>query len=1193
MRRTRYTHGFMACAMLFVVVLAVAATPAAATDVTYSGQKIVITQPGTYVLKNDITNSNQLICIEIQASNVVFDGAGHLIDGVDAENSAGIYVHGPSTAASGVVIKNVRMQDWYYGVYLHETKSSRIEASTLSSNGFTGAVVYSNAVGNSITGCTVTGNGYGLVFSAGAANGVVSNNAIRQNERGLYAYLSDGITVTGNTIEQNINNGIQLHTSGGCSIYNNKLNNNLNVIFIGEPFKANTWSVTPGAEWNPKNIVGGPKVGGNYWARPDNTGFSQTSADANGDGFVDSPLTIAEQNVDNYPLAMYNGPTPSTTPTPNITTPTPGVQSPFKAVTLPARLEAENYDNGGEGVAYHDVEPENLGKAYRTAEGVDVETANGITNIGYIRAGEWTEYTVNVPTAGTYPATFRVAGWGDGRKIDVSVDGAPKATVAVPNSGSYTAFKTVTVPLALEAGTKTIRLTFNTDKQNLDYIDFGATTTTVTPTPTVTGSVTPQPGGQAAYHGPHVLPGTVQAEDFDIGGQNVAYWDSTTENKAKTNNAAYADRGNEYVDAETVGGISNLAWVTNGEWTEYTVDVSAAGSYTATFRVGSWANGRKVVLTVDGAPGCTIAVPNTGSYTAYQEVTAPLSLAAGTHVIRLTFQGDGMNVDWFRVGDGTGGPEPTVTQTPVVTPTPTPIANGSQAPYKNLVAPGRVEAEDYDTGGEDVAYHDTTAENQGQAYRLSEGVDVDAGGTTHIGYVQSGEWVEYTVNVPTAGTYPTGFRVGSWYPELGARTIAVSVNGAAKGTVNVPLTGSDKAYQTVTVPLALDAGAQTIRLTFNGARQNLDWFEIGTGTAPSQTVTVAPTVTGSVTPQPGGQAAYHGPHVLPGTVQAEDFDIGGQNVAYWDSTVENKAKTNNAAYADRGNEYVDAETVGGISNLAWVTNGEWTEYTVDVSAAGSYTATFRVGSWANGRKVVLTVDGAPGCTIAVPNTGSYTAYQEVTAPLSLAAGTHVIRLTFQGDGMNVDWFRVDGGASPTVTVTTTATATATTTATPSTGGQTPYNGPHTAPGRVQAEDFDNGGQNVAYWDSTVENKAATTPGSTAYRANEYVDAETGNGISNIGWITSGEWSEYTVDVSATGSYTATFRVGAWADGRQVVLTVDGAPGCTIAVPNTGSDTAYQDVTAPLSLTAGTHVIRLAYQGNSMNIDWFETSLPPA
>ncbi|MEN6341340.1 MAG: NosD domain-containing protein, partial [Methanospirillum sp.] len=541
--------------MLFVVVLAVAVTPASATDVTYSGQKITITQPGTYVLKNDITNNNQLICIEIQASNVVFDGAGHLIDGVDAESSAGIYVHGPSSAISGVTIKNVRMQDWYYGVYLHGTGNSRIEGSTLSSNGFAGAVVYENAVGATITGCTVTGNTYGVVFSNGATNGVVSDNQINQNDRGLYVYLSDGLTATRNVISDNINSGIQFHTSGGGTIYNNRLNNNLNVAFAGEPFKANAWSVTPGTAWSPANIIGGPKVGGNFWSRPDGTGFSQTNTDANGDGFIDVPLQIAEQNFDYYPLAEYHGVTPSIT-TPTVTqTPTPGVQTPYRSVTLPARLEAENYDLGGEGVAYHDNEAANLGGAYRTTEGVDVESAGGVTNIGYIRSGEWTEYTVNVPATGTYPATFRVAGWDTGRQIAVSVDGASKPTVAVPNSGSYDAWRTVTVQIPLEAGTRVIRFAFSSDKQNLDYVDFGTPTgVTTTPTPTVTTTVTAtvtQHPGQSAYNGPHALPGTVQAEDFDNGGQNVAYYDSTVENKAKTNNIAYADRGNEYVDAET------------------------------------------------------------------------------------------------------------------------------------------------------------------------------------------------------------------------------------------------------------------------------------------------------------------------------------------------------------------------------------------------------------------------------------------------------------------------------------------------------------------------------------------------------------------------------------------------------------------------------------------------------------------
>ena len=632
---------------LLLVALAGAAIPATATDLTYSGQKIVISQPGTYVLKNDISNSNQLICIEIRASNVVFDGGGHLIDGTDAEGSAGIFVNGIDYTVTGVTIKNVRIQDWYYGVYLYGADNSKIQSATLQSNGFTGAVSYKNAVGNTITGCTITGNGYGLVFSDGATNGVVSDNKINQNDRGLYVYSSDGIAVTRNEFGNNINSGLQLHTSGGGTIHNNRLNNNLNVAFTGEPFKANAWSVTPPAtNWNPANIIGGPKVGGNYWGRPDGTGYSQTNADANGDGFIDTPLQIAEQNFDNYPLAPWSGPTPTVTVTVPTTTITSGQQSPYRAVTLPGRLEAENYDLGGEGVAYHDLEAANQGKAYRPSEGVDVETKGTTTNVGYIRTGEWIEYTVNVASTGTYTATFRVAAWSSGRQIAVSVDGVPKATVSLPVTGSYTAWKTVSTQIPLEAGTHVIRLAFN-NNQNLDYVDFTTTGSTVVPTTTPTGVVPTQQPGQSPYNGPHALPGTVQAEDFDNGGQNVAYWDSTTENKPLNTPGYVAYRPNEYVDAETINGISDIGWITDGEWLEYTVDVASAGTYTATFRVASWGDGRKITVTVDGAPGCTVNVPNTGSPSVYHEVPATLALSQGTHVIRLTFNNNSQNIDWF------------------------------------------------------------------------------------------------------------------------------------------------------------------------------------------------------------------------------------------------------------------------------------------------------------------------------------------------------------------------------------------------------------------------------------------------------------------------------------------------------------------------------------------------------------------
>ena len=86
----------------------------------------------------------------------------------------------------------------------------------------------------------------------------------------------------------------------------------------------------------PPNVLGGPRIGGNFWGAPDGTGFSQTNPDVNGDGFVDTAFQIAEQNFDNSPLALY---TDSGTVTPTPTT-SPGV------VTVPGGSGAPTDTNG-------------------------------------------------------------------------------------------------------------------------------------------------------------------------------------------------------------------------------------------------------------------------------------------------------------------------------------------------------------------------------------------------------------------------------------------------------------------------------------------------------------------------------------------------------------------------------------------------------------------------------------------------------------------------------------------------------------------------------------------------------------------------------------------------------------------------------------------------------------------------------
>ncbi len=171
---------------------------------------------------------------------------------------------------------------------------------------------------------------------------------------------------------------------------------------------------------------------------------------------------------------------PTTTATP---TPTPTQAGPFKPLSIPGRIEAEDYDLGGEGVAYHDTTPGNEGGVYRHDD-VDIETIAGESSpsVGWIRDGEYLTYTANVTQSGSYTLSARVASPDGGRKISFSVDGVPMATIAVPKTGSFVKFTTVQVPVTLHTGSCVLKLSFSGERQNINWIEFVPGTIT---TPTV------------------------------------------------------------------------------------------------------------------------------------------------------------------------------------------------------------------------------------------------------------------------------------------------------------------------------------------------------------------------------------------------------------------------------------------------------------------------------------------------------------------------------------------------------------------------------------------------------------------------------------------------------------------------------------------------------------------------------------
>ena len=154
-------------------------------------------------------------------------------------------------------------------------------------------------------------------------------------------------------------------------------------------------------------------------------------------------------------------------------------------VVLPARIQAEAYDAGGEGVAYHDVDTSNNGGVYRPNEGVDLEVCTdtgGGYNVGWINAGEWLEFTVDAPAAGGYTILARVSSVQGGARFRLEADGVDRTgDVMVPRTGTWQTWTTVTATAQLRAGIQVLRFVPVTANFNLNWIEFQSGAAAVTP----------------------------------------------------------------------------------------------------------------------------------------------------------------------------------------------------------------------------------------------------------------------------------------------------------------------------------------------------------------------------------------------------------------------------------------------------------------------------------------------------------------------------------------------------------------------------------------------------------------------------------------------------------------------------------------------------------------------------------------
>jgi endoglucanase len=138
-----------------------------------------------------------------------------------------------------------------------------------------------------------------------------------------------------------------------------------------------------------------------------------------------------------------------------------------------------------------------------------------------------------------------------------------------------------------------------------------------------------------------------------------------------------------------------------------------------------------------------------------------------------------------------------------------------------------IEAENYDTGGQNISYYDTTPGNQGGQYR-SDDVDISTTNDTGGGYAVSssagGEYLEYTINVPQPGYYNLALRYAS--AASGATVDISSQFLDLTGQLALPSTGNATTWSTLTTPIFLGQGRQVLHVGIPVGGFSLNWLEL-------------------------------------------------------------------------------------------------------------------------------------------------------------------------------------------------------------------------------------------------------------------------------------------------------------------------------------------------------------------------------
>jgi len=338
----------------------------------------------------------------------------------------------------------------------------------------------------------------------------------------------------------------------------------------------------------------------------------------------------------------------------------------------------------------------------------------------------------------------------------------------------------------------------------------------------------------------------------------------------------------------------------------------------------------------------------------------------------------------------------------------------SVAPFSTTT----IESEHFNCGGEGQGYHDNTPGNQSTStYRNPASVDVmeiTTGGRT-VQFFDTGEWMAYTINLGSAGTFNLGIFAASNQVPAGqvAGQYKLQLDGVdITGSVSVLSTGSWDSYAWTDAPgsLSLPAGVHTLTLVSVQQSFRVDKLRL--------VATTPPPSCDSGTSRPFSGTPVNGvPIPIAGTgttmFEAEHYNCGGEGQGYHDNTPGNQSTS---PYRNPDSVDINDQT-NGLRTVQFFDTGEWMVYTINVAASGSYTFGISAASGVSGGGGGLyriEIDGVDVTgSVPVPTTPDWENPQWVDAPnpVSLTAGTHTLRLVSVRQSYRVDRLRITAGGT--------------------------------------------------------------------------------------------------------------------------------------------------------------------------------------